>query len=840
MKRILQKTAVLLLAAVSLILSSCSPSGAFYAKNPDAIPYGTANNDVNRTDSFEMVCENDAAALQFNSNTAEIRILNKITGHVYSSARNTDGYTNTLVSLRISDEKGSTSYLNSYADCIRRGQYTYSKRADGLRVSMTLGEANEVLYVPVAIREYRFNEIAEKLSKASLARLKQRYYKPDVTNLSDEQKEKLYSTYPLLKTRRDIFVLRATDIPPNIQREIDGILREGGYSESDFREDSGIMGSTSGKVSPTYNITMDFILKGSKLRVEIDTGAINVFGTYHLEQLTLLPDFGGQPFREDGYLLLPDGSGAIMYLNNTKKGAQPFSRRVYGEDLAANLQSDPFGQNQVYVPVFGIKAGSDALFAVIVEGAGAARINAENVVQSGLNRVYASFIITDYTRVKALTSATDSKEYYTIYQDKPFGGKIALDYYLLSNEQADITGMARLYRELVFGRRQQGENGCQPFLLNVLCTSTVSESFLGFGYAKRLNLTTFGQSLQMAEILKDRLNITPALRIMGWYTGGDRPTVSKQIRALPSLGGDGGLREFLERAAKNKYEVYLDVALNSSSKRLKKQDMVTQINDEPAILYPYSKNRGTPDTKGRAFNLLSPEASARFGSGYLDQLSAFPSAKLSFPGLAWQLFSNFDKGYTSRDEAAAIYQSLLSDASGRFKLISDGANVYALPYVCAITKMPSLTRCADLMDEAVPFYQMVASGHVQFYLEPLNLTEMSLRDIASGYLCGAGLSATAAFETPVDLSRNKTDMLYAVNFKDILPRIAETKERYFQGVPDVFGREIKRFDILSPGVYRTTFVTGDIFTVNTTGKDFSDSGIQMPALSMKWTRELEG
>src|SRR5690606_21407669 len=57
--------------------------------------------------------------------------------------------------------------------------------------------------------------------------------------------------------------------------------------------------------------------------------------TYPLTSISLLNYFGASDVDSQGYIMIPDGSGALIFTNNEKTTAAPYNRRVYGRDYAS-------------------------------------------------------------------------------------------------------------------------------------------------------------------------------------------------------------------------------------------------------------------------------------------------------------------------------------------------------------------------------------------------------------------------------------------------------------------------------------------------------------------------
>lgn len=95
--------------------------------------------------------------------------------------------------------------------------------------------------------------------------------------------------------------------------------------------------------------------------------------------------------KAQGYILVPDGSGALINLNSGNQ-ATAYNQAIY--DI------DPVAQNYVVIeetecarlPIFGIKADDNAIFARITAGDAIASVNADVAGKlNNYNYAYASF-----------------------------------------------------------------------------------------------------------------------------------------------------------------------------------------------------------------------------------------------------------------------------------------------------------------------------------------------------------------------------------------------------------------------------------------------------------------
>ncbi|MGN1339118.1 MAG: DUF5696 domain-containing protein, partial [Oscillospiraceae bacterium] len=84
--------------------------------------------------------------------------------------------------------------------------------------------------------------------------------------------------------------------------------------------------------------------------------------------VNLLQDLGAAYSDETGYIITPDGSGAVINFNNGKSKTNEYTQRIYGRDLAKSQDLAPKKTEQAYLPVLGIVREDNALLEVVTEG----------------------------------------------------------------------------------------------------------------------------------------------------------------------------------------------------------------------------------------------------------------------------------------------------------------------------------------------------------------------------------------------------------------------------------------------------------------------------------------
>jgi len=209
-----------------------------------------------------------------------------------------------------------------------------------------------------------------------------------------------------------------------------------------------------------FGLAVEVTLEGDDLVVRIPDGSITEKkkDTY-ISTVSLFPMLGHSYLgEEDGYMLIPDGNGALIYLND-KDGrySSGFSRLIYGVDYGFEQTNnasylwerfetvtDP---NAVTAPIFGMAHTScrQAYLAIVESGDERCSIEAQpNGVMIDYNRCFARFLLRDIF-VQPLNNS-NSGTVKTVESDR-LHADLQVRYCLLDREDANYSGMANTYRD---------------------------------------------------------------------------------------------------------------------------------------------------------------------------------------------------------------------------------------------------------------------------------------------------------------------------------------------------------------------------------------------------------
>lgn len=350
-------TGILLIS--SLLLSGCqfSPSPAARETAADvsqvetpSLPPGeklkSAFSDA-RIPGMIGIARNDALQLLINEETAEIAVIHNQSGQIWRSNpadREQDGIAaginKDLLSaqsrLSFFNSSGQSSMVNSYTDSTRHKQVSYEALPNGVRVHYQFGSTERSIEdLPVKISKERFEQnLLAKLDKSGERALKVGY--------AEDKDEGVYVRID--KAMQGLQLTRALKA-----------FEDAGYTEEDLAQDNAEHGIEHERSGPRlFMLTMEYELDGEQMLVRVPASGIHFPEEYPINTLSVLEYFGAGGSKDEGAILVPDGSGALIHFNNGKLQYPSYQQDIYGPDLTMKLREASSNESKARLPVFGM------------------------------------------------------------------------------------------------------------------------------------------------------------------------------------------------------------------------------------------------------------------------------------------------------------------------------------------------------------------------------------------------------------------------------------------------------------------------------------------------------
>jgi len=580
--------------------------------------------------------------------------------------------------------------------------------------------------------------------------------------------------------------------------------------------------------SVEISLCMEIVLTENGIEVSIPFESIEEYGKNYLLSADVFPFFGAASKESDGYILYPDGSGALSYFSKTDE--KPLYTESMVLDIYGTLDTEKLLSEEenpsVMLPVYGIKSEEKAFLATITQGDYNAQICVNSAVNTSpvpINYAMFRFVFRNEYRLylSNISSAqSDNKEQpkYGIKREKNLiDTERKIRFFLLEGENADYSGMANIYREylLKVGKLKKSEvlNNNSLFLTVFMGARKQDTFFKGF-----VETCDFEDAYKIIRDYLDKGVANLQVRLRGWSNDG-YGSFPQSLSPAWKLGGKKGIKS-LEKLAKKEealnlfLELNVTEALSKAGGFSKKRDVLIKGNSIPVS-----------DVSEERF-ILSANKSLSLYAKAQKKLSYMKSSAFAVQSIGNTIYSNaYKKNPHTRAASAELFSGI---ANGN---AVEGGNLYLLSSATQLSDIPLEASMHVNTDESVPFYQMVVYGSIPYSSSPGNLyydiDEIKLKWIEYGY--------TPSFEitskSTADLKETSYNQLFTAENGKWQPKIMEIYDEFSKKISVVRNAFIIKHQRIDDGVYRVAYSNGFEIYINYNTEEYSLGEIKIEAMN---------
>jgi len=798
-------------------------------------------------EGFTLISESETKALLFNEKTTEVKIVDLETGKSWNSAEmNGQQGNRTIKSLQKSAVQATfilnsttspitTTAMDSYSRSVEYGNFEWQLIENGVEVTYTIGDNAYIIDdLPKAIRVDKYLKIVESSS------------------WSTSQKKDFDANYRAVpqKDSEYEYMIRVKDDSLSnllIKKLYEMIFTSGVYTQEDLLEDNAAVNYVR-KYSPKVYITVRYQLDGDDLVFSVPCSSLSSTEGNELVSFAALPYLMTADASQEGFIFVPDGSGAIINLNNQKRAATPYLMPIYGSDALINADDYVSERSDVALPVVGIKRTDSAMLGIIEKGAEMATINANVSGHSDeFNRVAVSFAVRNIENVALAgnESITSSRYASDIYQDD-----IVIRFKWLTDENSTYLDMAKTYREYLLseGKLTSNEKAEDaPFFMEVLGAVNKDKFVLGVPYQSTVQATTIPRALEIYNLARENGITNIQMIYSGLFKGGIKNAALTDLDLDDGIGTEKDLKALTDTLKANGDVFYPGVyfARVYTDRDFKPLQHAARKHDgDPAFVYTF----GEPVLKHSRTNhqgyYISPYYLPEYTEEALENLADLGVSGLNLFDLGnTPVGDHKRKANLSRVHAIGTFEDALEAVTGEYTLMLDKPLLYALPYADMITNLPRGDNGFAITDASIPFIQWVLNGSVPYSSESWN-TESYLGYETQLLWALESESAprfTFMWEKP-SIYANTEDVdymaYYCSQYSESLNVAAEMYAVYNEFYKLVKDAEVLEHVILGGDVRRITYDNGVTLYLNYSYADALADGLTIPAQSYLIDKEV--
>ena len=799
---------------------------------------------------FVKVAESGKMELLLNPSTGTIRWRDTSTGvyqdsnmsHDESGMNLSDMERSDLVVRFFSGSKNANAIYNSistydsYSMCSSREQLSYQKIDNGVRVLYSLG-SDEMTYrnfPPTLTAERMQDLVLQYLDDSQRAMLERSYYTQmsngdwirnaasgsTMSPLAVSQLNNLFYvvghyTEEELYADLETYEVRAEDYPNNLM----------------------------------IKIPIDYRLDGDELVVSVDTSLMETGKDNPINQLVLLPYFlTSDPAKEaeEGYMFLPDDSGALIYLDSTKSREYHYVGTYYNGDQLVNAHTYSSVDNHLMLPVFGMKSSSSTIFGVIEEGAEVASMDA--YVQGTDNsepfaKMRLSFDI--QTQHIISSGAKNASGAFVMYRvsDDIYDDPITIRYFWLG-EDADYLDMANCYAGYLEEKgilQKETPEDAAPFYVELLGSTDKTKYMLGIPYEGTQILTTFKQA---EEILRDLTgdgieNIK--LIYSGMVNGGmNQRSLASGVKFVSGMGGKSGFKSLKSYADSVGAQIFPNLQLQTVNTKTKLSNEMSawSIVNERGRIYTFDvvkHEMNSTEEEDYPLYLVNPY----YLDKYLSKVKKSYSSKTGLDTMASSdlysfIATTYQDTHASPSTGSELMKTAAAGLADGMKLMLSNPIGEAYAYSTYLTDIPMTDSGMRVLDASIPFTGMVLDGYKLYSSESLNKESTDVYVNFMRVLESNGVPKfTFMYEDSYLLSGTEQESFFAVDYSYWKDRISAYYEEYKQFYNAVKGATITGHELYERNdkLRIVTYSNGVKVYFNYSDLEENIGGVTVPAFS---------
>ena len=793
-----------------------------------------------------LTMESDSLLFEMDAETTHFKLTEKATGREWLSnpadaakdsiavSTNKAVLQSTMI-VTYSSSSGTIDF-NNYQYSIENGNYTLHQQEDGsIRVDYSVGKIEKIYLLPTATTVERMDSFTSEMSKKDVKKVKNVYtlYKPEKVAERDD-KDELLALYPEL-ANQELYVLKS-DTSENNKKNIAGYFAAAGYTQEDYDLDQQYVAGKSETSNAVFNVSMIYRLDGDDFVVEVPYQDMRYRAEYPITAVTVLPMFGAAGADEEGFMLIPEGGGALIRYNNGKLSQNSYYANLYGWDYGSE-RTEVVSETQASFPVFGMTRGGGS-FLCMLEGAESfAGIQADiSMRYNSYNWACAKYTVLHSDRYNV--SAKTAQLVYMFEKEMP-DATIRQRYRFVNSDS--YSDMAKAYGDYLRQRHpelaQAERPGDMPVAVELV--GAIDKTVVKFGMPvdSVVPVTTFDDAKGIIDSLGGVKNLS--VRMTGWSNGGVNQKVLNTVRVQRQLGGEKGFDSLIQYAREKNVPLYFDgvscFAYRSGlfQNFIPYRDAARFTTREQIELYPYSVVTFLPADYFDPYYLVKPEFAQEKAGKLIDKLKEHNAFGVAFRDIGSLLSGDYNpKDTTTREEVKQMNLSTIRKAkdAGQRVMVKKGFD-YVLPCVDLVTDMDLDGTPYSIIDETVPFYQMAIHGMVDYTGQPLNLADDWHSELLRCAEYGAGLSFTFMQEDAKILQNTDHSGYYGACYSDWNEKAAEIISAYQKDMAGLNSQSIVRHEILQPHVTVTGYENGAMVYVNTGASEVKCEGVSVPARS---------
>ncbi len=577
------------------------------------------------------------------------------------------------------------------------------------------------------------------------------------------------------------------------------------------------------KQKDSYTVAIQYELTDEGLNVTIPSNSITAVGKNEVVYIDLLEYFTAAPNTEQGYTIIPDGSGSVLNHNNGKTSCFLYNKRLYTTDLSMSEEVMKAETYDIMLPMFAVvnQTSQTGVIADVTEGAAQMELYADISGRGAevFNKHYFRIHYRESQTVKVSSVSQPIEKYNYAFMNND----VSIDFRFLGKEVVNdgYSGVAREYRDLLIERyNMQDKKDTTDDLvidIDVIGGYDFKNNVFGIVYNDKDTLTTFEQLKEMIEDIEKTQFKNINVFYKGWRKQGLVDYTFKNIDVYKKLGSLETLKEVEDMEGVSVYPYINFGVVNKYQETFGTNHYNTRnVIGEIITVYPYDLQSNMWDKKAQKINIISPRYYQAFAQSLADSYASVFKlqqegqilSNISLDSIGSVLTGDYRKN-KEMFKINAVYEQIKSLEMIKEAGVTD-INLYrpydyAFPYVSNAKEIPFSSTKYQILDYSIPFYQLVVNGLFDYSGESINANSEDgmEKHILRLLETGSNASFTFTYEGSEVLLTTDYNQYYYTEYSKWLDSVEAVYDAYEEA--GIEGLRLVEHEYIEDEVFRVTY-----------------------------------
>ncbi|HHT39269.1 MAG TPA: hypothetical protein GX001_02185 [Acholeplasmataceae bacterium] len=821
MRNLIIKIVISALLIISLIVGITILLARQKPKFPTREPYDKSHY-VYVEDYLEdtIVMDNNNFRFILNTDTTTFELLNKKTNTIwYSNAYNplldVPYDTKELFVLYYERQLEASKAISINDESVSYQRYAFYQKDNILEILYEVGGKHNVSMsdLPKIIGKNDYeNKVLEPLEEKAL------------TDSNIRRQLSFLKRQFVFVEAQNYYQLRTQVSQDSIDIVYDLLFRESLYTFDDFIADAEKYGFESAKKIPYFEFVIAYELNEDGFSIKLKNESIFEEEDFPIAYIDILPYFGAGKMGDNGYTVIPDGSGVLIDHNNNKYDTLNYEKRIYGSDLAIGSAESikPETQEIINLPMYGYNLNGESYLNIIEEGefmtsvrAGFKTEKSGGELKQKIPFIHYRYYLRerDAFEFTSLTTTHPVTTYTREYNKEDFKAKY------LFLEKPSYYDMAHAYQQYIVTKYQLEKITIEPNL-HLTLLGGYQETKYVLGYAKEVvkPLTKSEDIIKIVNEYQEKGLDNLAISYQGFSNGGLNSTIMNRISYDKSIARERDLKRTINKLNEQNINIYLEFITQQAytNKRIKKSEYLLNIFQEKVKRYPYNEATSLSDKNEVERYILNKEATNKiidFASKYNKKLN---NNTLALTDFGQRLATDFTiNKVTFRNDYANSIIDKLKEYDDQ-EILLRNPNLYALLWGDVILDLPTVGTLHKIVDYSIPFLQLVFNGYKTYAGASINTS--SNRSLNWHFLkameTGSLIQYTLSYLPTYDLAETIYSKYNSVYYKNWLDNSVDFQKRLEE--LQIYQAIIVNHETLNKqgSIVKVTYSNGIAITIN--------------------------